>query len=324
MKNLFTKIVVAVAGFSGVLMAQQDPQFTQFMHSKLIYNPGYAGTSDAICANIQYRQQWVSFPGAPKTGLISFDMPVGSLPLGIGLNVMNDQIGPIKSTFARLAVAYNRPLGAGKLGVGIDAGILQLSASDAWVVPEPGKVDNTIPGAGYTSGTGTYDNAKLNKLSYDLGFGAFYQIPNSMYVGISSTHLTAQDLKSGGNVQFQVARHYYLVAGYTFKINPENDIIPNIKVKTDAATTQVDINLTYQYRNMFWLGATYRLEDAICPMLGVKLLKDKNLKIGYSYDYTTSKVKGYSNGTHEIIIGYCMGVKKGKPQTVSGNVRFLN
>ena len=93
MKKLFTKIVVAMAGFSGVLMAQQDPQFTNFMHSKLIYNPGYAGTSDAICANLQYRQQWSSFPGAPKTGLLSFDMPIGALPLGIGLNIMSDKIG---------------------------------------------------------------------------------------------------------------------------------------------------------------------------------------------------------------------------------------
>ncbi|HWY35460.1 MAG TPA: PorP/SprF family type IX secretion system membrane protein, partial [Nitrosopumilaceae archaeon] len=132
MKKLFTKIVVAVAGFSGVLVAQQDPQFTQFMHSKLIYNPGYAGTSDAICAVIQYRQQWVNFPGAPKTALLSFDMPVGSLPLGVGLNVMNDQIGPIKTTFARLAVAFNQQLGAGKLGVGIDGGILQLGTSNDW------------------------------------------------------------------------------------------------------------------------------------------------------------------------------------------------
>ena len=85
MKKLFTKVVVAMAGFSSVLMAQQDPQFTQFMHSKLIFNPGYAGTSNAICANILYRQQWVNFAGAPQTGLISFDMPI--MPkLGVGLN----------------------------------------------------------------------------------------------------------------------------------------------------------------------------------------------------------------------------------------------
>ncbi|MGZ4042172.1 MAG: type IX secretion system membrane protein PorP/SprF, partial [Bacteroidia bacterium] len=49
MKKLFTKIAIAIAGFTGVAVAQQDPQFTQWMNNRLIYNPGYAGTSGAIC-----------------------------------------------------------------------------------------------------------------------------------------------------------------------------------------------------------------------------------------------------------------------------------
>ncbi|MBA3665067.1 MAG: type IX secretion system membrane protein PorP/SprF, partial [Bacteroidetes bacterium] len=45
MKKLFAQIAIAIAGFTGVAVAQQDPQFTQWMHNRLIYNPGYAGTS---------------------------------------------------------------------------------------------------------------------------------------------------------------------------------------------------------------------------------------------------------------------------------------
>ena len=123
MKKIFTTLTVALAAITSVSFAQQDPQFTQFMHSKLIYNPGYAGTSEAICANVLYRQQWVNFPGAPKTGLLSFDMPIGQLPIAIGLNVMSDQIGFDKTLFARLALSYNRHIGAGVLGIGIDGGI---------------------------------------------------------------------------------------------------------------------------------------------------------------------------------------------------------
>lgn len=322
MKNLFTKVVVLMAGVSGIAFAQQDPQFTQFMHSKLIYNAGYAGTSNAICANILYRQQWVSFPGAPKTALLSFDMRL--LPkLGVGLNVMSDEIGPIKTTYARVAAAFNTGLGAGTLGVGIDGGLLQLSTSNAWVVPEPNKIDPSIPG-NYTSGVNSVSNPNLNKASYDLSFGAFYNIPNTMYVGLSSSHLPSQTLSSGSSIKFTMARHYYLVAGYTHYLNPMHSITPNVKIKSDAATTQVDINATYEYDRKFWFGLTYRMQDAVAPMLGVRLLKDKNLKIGYSYDYTLSKIKGYSSGTHEIMIGYCMELGKAKPPTVYGNVRFLD
>ncbi len=324
MKKIFTTLTVALAAFTSVSFAQQDPQFTQFMHNKLIYNPGYAGTSQAICANVLYRQQWVNFPGAPKTGLISVDMPVGSLPLGIGLNVMNDQIGFSKTLFARLALAWNKPLGTGILGVGIDGGILQQQFNGNWITPDGnGNQDNAIPG--YTSGTPGVTNPKLNELTYDLGFGAYYTIPNKMYVGISSTHLTAQDISAGSKVKYSLARHYYLMGGYTFSLpNPDHAIQPNIKVKTDAASTQLDVNVTYLFKNTFWLGVSYRMQDAIAPMIGARFLPNRSLKVGYSYDVTTSKIKGYSAGTHEIMLGYCFMPKPKVKVTSYQNTRQLD
>lgn len=308
--------------FAHVINAQQDPQITQFMHSKLTYNPGYAGTSDALCGNILYRKQWAGFPGAPTTLVFNADMPVMNLPLGAGLNIMTDQIGATKTLFARLAIAYNKQIGPGKLGAGIDVGILQNQISEAWIVPEPGKVDNSIPG-NYTSGTQSISNPDLNKMSYDLGFGIYYGIPNKMYVGIASTHLPGQSL-AAGDAKYVLARHYYIMAGYTFELNPFNSITPNINVKSDGSTSIIDVNLTYMYNNMVWAGVTYRAQDAIAPMVGVKLLKDKNLKIGFSWDFTTSKLKGYTSGTYELMLGYCYNIKKQKTPTVYGNVRFLD
>lgn len=324
MKKIFTTLTVALAAITSVSFAQQDPQFTQFMHSKLIYNPGYAGTSEAICANVLYRQQWVNFPGAPKTGLLSFDMPIGQLPIAIGLNVMSDQIGFDKTLFARLALSYNRHIGAGVLGIGIDGGILQKQFNGAWITPDGnGVYDANIPN--YTSGTGTATatNPNLNKLSYDVGFGAFYSIANKMYVGISSTHLAAQDIKQSSEIKFALARHYYIVGGYTFNVGEggKHGINPNVKVKSDAASTQLDLNLTYIYNQKFWLGVSYRMQDAIAPMVGYKF---KGMKIGYSYDLTLSKIKGYSSGTHEVMLGYCFNVKKPKKVTSYQNARFLD
>ena len=322
MKKIFTTLTVAFAALTSVSFAQQDPQFTQFMHSKLIYNPGYAGTSEAICANVLYRQQWVNFPGAPKTGLLSFDMPIGQLPIAIGLNVMTDQIGFSKTLFARLALAYNRHIGAGVLGVGIDGGVLQQQFNGTWITPDgANQQDAAIPN--WQANGQLTANAGLNKLSYDLGFGAFYSIANKMYVGISSTHLAAQDIKSAGEVKYALARHYYIVGGYTFNLGEggKHGINPNVKVKSDAASTQLDINLTYIYNQKFWVGVSYRMQDAIAPMVGYKW---KGAKIGYSYDLTQSKIKGYSAGTHEIMLGYCFNPKKKTKITSYQNARFLD
>lgn len=317
MKKLFTKIAIAVAGFTGVAVAQQDPQFTQFMHNKLIYNPGYAGTSGAICGNVQFRQQWTAFEGAPQSLALAFDMPV--LPrLGVGLNVITDKIGPMNTLFLRVPVSYLIPIGSGKLGLGLDVGFLQKKINNTWITPEPGKIDNRIPGA--------YDalsNPDLNKLTYDLGFGAFYQIPGTMYLGLSSTHLPAQTLKDG-DLSFEMSRHYYFVGGYTFKINEWNKLTPNVKVKSDAAATAVDVNLTYMWSDMIWVGGTYRLGDAAAAMIGFQqTTRGLAYKIGYSYDITTSKLKGYAGGTHEIILGFCL-TKKEKKISSYGDDRFLN
>ncbi len=321
MKKLFTKIAIAVAGFTGVAVAQQDPQFTQFMHNKLIYNPGYAGTSGAICGNVQFRQQWTAFDGAPQSLALAFDMPI--MPkLGIGLNVMSDKIGPMNTLFLRIPVTYLHKIGAGTLGLGLDIGFLQKKINNTWITPEPDKTDPTIPG---TYGTTSLSNPDLNKLTYDLGFGAFYQIPGKFYVGLSSTHLPAQTVGSGA-IKYELTRHYYLMTGYSFDLTPRSKLTPNVKVKSDAAATAVDLNLTYMYDNMLWVGGTYRVGDAAAFMVGYQGFtptKSLSYKIGYSYDLTTSKLKGYSGGTHEIILGFCL-MKKDKKLASYGDDRFLN
>lgn len=317
MKKIITTLTLALTVFTSVSFAQQDPQFTQFMHSKLIYNPGYAGTSEAICANVLGRKQWVSFPGAPTTGLLSFDMPIGRLPIAIGLNVMSDQIGFDKSLFARVALAYNRRIGAGVLGVGIDGGILQKQFNGTWVTPDGNNVqDQTIPGYQTNSG--------LNKLTYDLGFGIYYGIANKMYVGLSSSHLTAQDIKASDSVKYALARHYYIVGGYTFEFGEggKHGLNPNVKIKTDAASTQLDVNLQYIFNRALSIGVSYRMQDAIAPMIGYKFAK--GIRVGYSYDLTLSKIKGYSSGTHEILVGYCFKTNKKPKITTYQNPRFLN
>ncbi len=338
MKKTLTTIAIAVSGFMSTAVAQQDPQFTQFMHCKLAYNPAYAGTSDAICFGGLYRQQWVNFPGAPKTGLVNFDMPLPILDnrIGLGVMVMNDQLGFDNTTSARLSGSFitNFELASGntaKFSVGLDAGILQKKINGTWIAPETLN-DPSIPSNPASAG-GTNAPA-LNKLVPDFGLGLYFTIPNRMYLGLSAGHLAAQDLvgkkkatESGPPVipgyalTFEMARHYYVIAGYHFQMpNGNDELIPNIKVKSDAASTQLDVNLTYMMKKTFGLGMSYRMQDAIAPML---VYQRGGLKAGYSYDITTSKIKGYSAGTHEIMVNYCIIRQKPVKKQSHGNVRFL-
>ncbi|MES2681170.1 MAG: type IX secretion system membrane protein PorP/SprF [Bacteroidota bacterium] len=320
MKKLFMKVAIAIAGFTGVAVAQQDPQFTQFMHNKLIYNPGYAGTSNAICGVLQFRQQWAGFTGSPQSFALSADAPIPGLPLGVGLNVMTDKIGPMTTTFLRVAGAFNKKIGPGTLGIGIDLGMIQKKITATWIPPELGKIDPSIPGA-YSD---ALSNPDFGKAAFDVGFGAFYQIPNNFYVGLSSTHLPAQEIKDGGSLKFQVSRHYYFMAGKTFQINKWNKITPNVLVKSDMAASAVDLNLTYMWSDMVWIGGSYRVGTAAAVMLGYQTVVKgtTTIKVGYSYDFAvTSEFKKF--GSHEIIAGVCFAPKIKKTTTYS-NDRFLD
>ena len=318
MRKTLTLLAFALTGFVSTSVAQQDPQYTQFMHAKLSYNPAFAGTNGAMCFGALYRQQWVNFPGAPKTGLFMFDTKLNTF--GLGLTVLNDQLGFDNTTMARLSFAFHRNLGPGLFSVGIDAGVLQKKINGGFIAPQtlndPSIPSNTVTGA-----------APIDRAVPDFGAGLYYTIPNKMYVGISTSHIAAQDIKAaqdqpaGISLNFQMARHYYIMGGYTFMINPDHSLTPNIKVKSDAASTQLDVNLTYMMKNMVWLGVSYRNQDAIAPMLGY--MAPFGLKIGYSYDVTLSKIKGYSAGTHEIMLGYCFKSAPKEKKQSHGTSRFL-
>ena len=70
MKKIFTSLTLL--SFALAAYSQQDPQFSQNMFNRLSVNPGYAGSSNAICATLLGRQQWRGFEeGPPKTYLLS-------------------------------------------------------------------------------------------------------------------------------------------------------------------------------------------------------------------------------------------------------------
>src|SRR6186713_136260 len=100
--SLLSGLLFVLPGF-----AQQDPQFSQHMFTKLYYNPGFAGANDAICGTLLYRNQWTGFGGEPKTAMLTADMPMDALHGGIGLSVHAlDNLGSGSSLNIKANYAY--------------------------------------------------------------------------------------------------------------------------------------------------------------------------------------------------------------------------
>jgi len=299
-------LALLIVSISGISYGQQDPQFSQNMFNKLYTNPAYAGSSEGICGTLMYRDQWGGFDGAPKTGVFSLDAPVNFLHGGLGLTVLAaDELG-FENTFAvKLAYAFRFNVGQGNLALGIDAGLLQKSIDGDFKFNDPG--DPIIPTSDVSG-----------SVIPDLGAGIYYN-SDKLYLGASASHLAESEVDYG-DFTTKMARHYYFMGGYRIDFSPSISLTPSVFVKNVADQTQLDINANLFFNNRFWIGGSYRLEDAIVLMAGLNITP--NLRLGYSYDLTTSELKDYSSGTHEIMLGYCYKIKK-KITPIIRNVRFL-
>ncbi len=314
---LLTLLLASVAGF-----AQQDAQFSQWMFNKMDLNPAFTGTDRSICGTAIYRNQWVGFAGAPTTVMASVG---GYFPIvhgGLGLTVFNDKLGFSNTFIAQASYSYHLSLqgGASTLGIGVDAGLFQQSVNGTWNSTDPSQLDPSIPASG------------TKVTTYDLGLGLYYTTGTGMFFGLSSTHLPENTINSS-NIQtnynnttqnsklsYELARHYYFMAGIPFTLSATYKLVPSILAKSDGASTTFDIDARMVWQNKVWFGLGYRLSDAVIAMVGMQW---GTALIGYSYDFTTSNIRNYSSGSHEIVLRYCMKPYKEPAPTEWSNPRYF-
>lgn len=303
MKRIFTTIVLLSVVY--VASAQQDPQWSHNMFNRLAVNPGYAGSNNGICGVLLGRNQWTGFAGKPQTGLLSVEGTIQKIHGGAGLTVMYDKLGVQQNIAAKLAYAYRMNVGSGNLGIGVDVGISSQSFDGSQLTPVTAN-DPNIP------------TSKESDIAPDLGFGVYYNT-NKLYFGVAATHLLGGKLDLSG-ATYNVSRHYYAQAGYDYEINPTFTLRPSIFIKTDAASTQLDVNVNLLYKQTVWGGVSYRIDDAVVAMAGVQF---NNFRVGYAYDINTSALNAYNSGTHEIMLGYCFKLDAPTSNQRYKNVRHL-
>jgi len=308
------KIVTIVLLLMFVLAAhsQQDPQIAHNLHNLASINPGYVGMNNEICTRVINRQQWVGFEGAPKTTIagIESDLKLFGIKSGMGLTLIDDRQGFETKFSASLAYSQIRSLGNGKLGVGINLGIVNFDLKGTWKPPDGGTEDPLIP------------LTDTRKIVFDFGVGSFYKI-NNFYTGLSITHLNQPKIgyKQASEASF-LRRHYYFLVGYKFKLlTSPIEIEPSIYLKSDAVKFQQDYNITGTYNKKFWIGVTYRNKESIVPMIGVQLIN--GIKLGYAYELSLSKIRKANSGSHEIMLGYNFDLYRTTSNYKYKSVRFL-
>lgn len=299
-----------------ISFGQQEAQFSQNMFNQLYYNPAYAGVRKAICATGLYRQQWAGFEDpegnsvAPRTYLVSLDLPVRFLHGGMGAVIYNDEIGFERNIGAKIAYSYRINIGRGNLAFGAQVGFLDKSIDFSKFK----LLDSGDPV--FTS------KAEESVFLTDYAGGIYYQIPEKFYAGIAASSLSQASGTIGSSVTMNKT-HYYLMTGYDFALSGGAGLVinPSVLIKTDMISAQYDINTLLIFNEKYWGGLSYRVQDAVAIILGMQI---KSFRIGYSYDVTTSELsRAGSNGSHEVMVGYCFKIELEKVRGKYKNARYL-
>ena len=272
-------------------VAQQLPQFTQYMYNTISINPAYAGSREALSIVGLHRSQWVGFKGGPVTQTLSIHTPLRNDRVGLGLSFIEDDLGPENFSYLYGDFSYAIPTGKdGKLAFGIKGGFTQYSLDADFREYE--SLDPSIYGI-------------EDRWTPNFGLGLYYST-NKLYFGLSTPRFLNFDKNTKNGFKALDRLSYYFTGGYVLDINKNIKFKPAFLVKaTNGAPVSYDLTANFLFNEKFWLGGSYRINEKTAAIGGiVDFQVSRQLRIGYAYEKPISDIASYTTGSHEILLMY--------------------
>lgn len=271
---------------------QQDAQYTQYMYNTVSVNPGYAGSRGHISMAALHRSQWIGLEGAPVTQTFNVHSPIGYRGLGLGLSIVNDQIGPTSETNFDIDFSYTIWTSReGRLSFGLKTSVnlLDIRYSELNQFTTDPTLQQDID----------------NRLTPNIGAGVYYHTAK-FYAGLSvprfleTSHFQESNLSTA-----KEQMNFYLITGYVWDLNPFLKFKPTLLTKaTRGAPLQVDLSANFMLNEKFILGAGYRWDAAFTGMAGFNI--SNKFLIGIAYDKETTELgnAAFNDGSFEVILRY--------------------
>lgn len=289
MKLVKFNIIAFILFSSWIGIAQQLPQFTQYMYNTISINPAYAGSRETLSVVGLHRSQWVGLEGGPQTQTLSIHAPMRNERVGLGFSFINDKIGFQNFSYLYVDFSYTIPMGENsKLAFGIKGGFTSYSLDSDFQQSQSN--DPVI--------FGFEDRWKPN-----IGTGVYWH-SQKWYVGLSAPRILNTDYSSDAEFQALERISYYFTGGYVFNISENTKFKPAALLKaTNGAPLSFDLTANFLFYEKFWAGASYRINERAAALGAIADFQvSKQLRIGYAYEYPLSDLRPYTSGTHEILL----------------------
>ena len=297
-----------------IAFGQLEPQYTQYMYNIGSFNPAYVGSVDKAEIAALYRAQWIDIDGAPRTLRFGANIPMANGKNGLGFNVVSDRLGPTSQTFFDASYSFQVNLSADTyLSFGVDAGggILDIDFTKGnFQDPNEPLINTTV----------------FNKFYPTVGAGMF-MYAEDWYLGVSVPNfLTSITQDEEVAALFNDRVQVHLIGGVVFNLGDQFKFKPAFLASYfQGLPFRFDISANFLYNDIFTFGAGYRVDNAVSGLAGVQI--SSSVFLGYSYDYSTTNLAQYNQGSHEVILKFFLGQgvnrdkkstksRKGKPKQI--------
>ena len=295
--------------------AQNYPVYNSFFVNPYLYNPAEALTEYTTIYAL-HRQQWMNVEGSPVTSALTFTTLLNESRAGLGGKITSYKRGLLNTTDFSLTYAYGIPTGQKNwLFFGLSGGAISNSI-DLTKVSDPN--DPAI--AGYLA----------NNIQPAASFGMLYRSGSGLNIGVSLPNLFPGVYNSSASFsELTVSPTDNVFFTIYYKRKVESKIVSRNKgglkqkVKTQEAIAPLEFYFNYKYSKYgnsqfellaklnltqnFWLGGSYRLPYGFTGNLGINI---QRFTFGYSYEPGNQPQDGFSQGSHEVILGLKLGQLK--------------
>ncbi|TLX78279.1 type IX secretion system membrane protein PorP/SprF [Labilibacter sediminis] len=295
MKKLIFSLIVLL--FTGIVAYAQDMgQFNHYIANQGVLNPAYNGTRDVISGLLIHRSQWVGIEGAPMNQALNVHGPIEDTNLGVGLTLMNDNLGFTNTFDAMASASYKLPLDRRDKFISFG---LQMGISSR-------VYDGTKAITGDYNDPVWMGRTKESLLGFNVGFGSYFYAKN-YFAGFSIPKMFSNSFEEGSEgfknkLDFK-NMHMYLYGGYVFDWG-------DVKVKPTllfrevyGAPLQFDVSGNVLLAETIWLGLSYRSVSEVVFL--TEYIINRQFTVRYSFDYSLSSLNQYSKyGSHEISLQF--------------------
>lgn len=321
-------IVLFLLSLMAVNLMGQDPRFSQFYAAPLYVNPGFTGATIEHRFSMNYRHQWPNIPGAFDAYNASYDYNASEINSGFGLVLNREDAGSFGLTTNSVALSYAYRFRLNRktyLAPGLKFGYVSRGIDFSRLVFN----DQIESGGSTTLDVDAFANERANYVDISSGILLYGE---TYWFGGAVNHINQPDqtlLGNGSianlpiNVSFQ-AGYKFNLSGPTIKRLAAKDITAALHYSFQGKFDQLDIGAYYNHEP-FVFGFWYRglqfaksldesvpaNNDALIVLVGYSV-PERNLRFGYSYDITVSRLATNTAGAHELSVVYEFASQKKK------------